>query len=77
MFFLQKVRVLSLLDKVKSTGSGQSLNIEPLVLRVKRLQLCCYGHVTRMSHEQTAKQLMDAFPSGKRPRGQPPLAELC
>ena len=27
--------------------------------------------VTRMSHERTAKQLMDALPSGKRPRGRP------
>ena len=24
-----------------------------------------------MSHEQTAKQLMDAVPNGKKPRGQP------
>ena len=29
------------------------------------------GHMTRMSQERTAKQLMDAFPSGKRPSGRP------
>ena len=72
MGFLQKVRSLSLLDKVKSTDICQSLNIEPLVLRhTIRSQLRSYGHVTRMSHEQTANQLMDAFPSSKRPKGQP------
>ena len=29
-----------------------------------------YGHVSRMFHEQTAKQLMEALPSSKRLRGQ-------
>ena len=69
--FLQKFRGLSLLDKVKSIDFRQSLNIEPLLLRIERSQLRWYGHVTQMSHERTAKQLMDAFPSGKRPRGRP------
>ena len=70
MIFLQKVRGLSLLDKVKSTDIHQSLNIKPLLLCIEQLQLCWYGHVTQMSHEQTAKQLMGALPSDKRPRGQ-------
>ena len=71
MGFLQKVRGLSLLDKVKSSNIRQSLNIEPLLLRIERSQLRWYGHVTQMSHEQTAKQLMNALPSGKRPRERP------
>ena len=45
MGFLRKVRGLSLLDKVKSTDIRQSLNIEPLLLRIERLQLRWYGHV--------------------------------
>ena len=69
--FLQKVRGLSLLDKIKSTDICQSLNIEPLLLCIEQCQLRWYGHVTRMSDEQTAKQLMDALPSDKRPKGQP------
>ena len=69
MGFLRKVRGLSLLDKVKSTDIHHSLNIKLLLLCIEQSQLCWYGHVTRMSHEQTAKQLMDALPSGKRPRG--------
>ena len=46
MSFLRKVRDLSLLDKVKSTDIRQSLNIEPLLLRIERSQLRWYGHVT-------------------------------
>ena len=71
MGFLRNVRGLFLLDKVKSTETRHSLNIKPLLFRIEQLQLRWYGHVTRMSHEQTAKQLMDAFPSGKRPIVQP------
>ena len=69
MSFLRKVRGLFLLDKVKSTDIRQSLNIEPLLLCIEQSRLRWYDHVTRMSHERTAKQLMDALPSGKRPRG--------
>ena len=69
--FLQKARGSSLLDKVKSTDIRQSLNTESLLLCIKQLQLRWYSHETRMSHERTAKQLMDALPSGKRPRGRP------
>ena len=71
MFFSQKIRGLSLLDKVKSTDIRRSPNIKPLLLRIERSQLRWYGHVTRMSHEWTAKQLMDALPSGKKLRGRP------
>ena len=71
MGFLRKVRDLSLLDKVKSFDIRQSLNLEPLLFRIERLQLRWYGHVTRMTHEQTAKQLIDALPSAKKLRGRP------
>ena len=76
MGFLRKARGLSLLDKVKSIDIRQSLNIEPLLLRIERSQLLWYGHVTRMFHERKAKQLMDALPSGKT-QIQISLAELC
>ena len=71
MDFYQKLKSLSLLDKVKSADIRQSLNIEPLLLHVKLLQLHWYGHVTGMSHKQTEKQLMDALPSGKGLEGNP------
>ena len=69
--FLQNVRGLSLLDKDERTDVHKSLNIEPLLLRIERSQLRWYGHVTRMSHEQTEKQLMDALSNDKRLRGRP------
>ena len=71
MVFLRKIRVLSLLDKVKNIDFRQSLNIKPLLLRIELSQLRWYGHVTRIFYERTSKQLMDALPSAKRPRGQP------
>ena len=51
MDLLHKNRGLSLLNMVKSTNIGQSLNIEPLLLRIERSQLRWYGHVTPKSHE--------------------------
>ena len=71
MGFLRNVGGTSLLYKVKSSDIRQFLNIEPLLPRIEQLQLRWYGHVTRMSHERKAKQLMNALPSGKRPRGRP------
>ena len=53
--FLRKVRSLSLLEKVKSIDICQSFNIEPLLLCIERSQMGWHGHVTRMSHERTAK----------------------
>ena len=72
--FLRKVRGLSLLEKLKRTDIRQSLNIEPLLLCMKRLQLRWFGHVTRMFHGRAGKPLMDALPSGEMPRGYLELA---
>ena len=71
MEFLRKVRGLSLLDMVKTTDIRQPLNIKPLLLRIERSQMRWHVHVTRMSHKRTAKQLVDALPSGKRSRRRP------
>ena len=65
-------RGLYLLDKVKTTDICQSLNIEPL--RIEQSQLHWYGHVTQMSHERTAKQLMDALLMAKAIEGDLELA---
>ena len=71
MGFSRKIRGLSLLDKIKSTEICQSLNIKPLLLCIEESQLRWYVHVTQMSHELTAKQLINALSNGKRPRGRP------
>ena len=47
MGFLRRISDLTLLDKVKSADIRESLNIESLLLRLKRSQLCWYEHVTR------------------------------
>ena len=47
MGFLRKVRGLFLLDEVKSTDIRQSLNFEPLLLRIEQSQLRCYGYATK------------------------------
>ena len=74
--FLRKVRDLSLLDKVKNTDIRKSLNIELLLLHIERLQLRWYGHVARMFHKRTEKQLM-LFRVAKGLQGDPePAGEI-
>ena len=70
MGVFQKVRGLFLIEKVKSTDICQSLNTEPLLLRITistTLVLPCDTNVPRAN----SKQPMDALPSSKRPRVQP------
>ena len=71
MGFLRRISDLTLLDKVKSAGIRESLNIESLLLRLERSQLYWCGHMTRMSQETTAKKLLCLTPVGQRPRGRP------
>ena len=71
MGFLQRISGLILLDKAKSADIRASLNIESLLLRLEKLQLRWYGHVTRMSQERTAKKLLCSTPIGRRPRSCP------
>ena len=71
MRFLRRISGLTLLDKVRSADIRESLNIEALLLRLKRSQLSWYGHVTRMSQERTAKKLLCSTPIGRRSRGRP------
>ena len=71
MGFLRRISGFTLLDKVKSAHIRESLNIESLLLRLKRSQLRWYGHVTRMSQETTAKNLLCSTSIGQRPRGRP------
>ena len=71
MGFMRRISGLTLLDKVKSAYTRESLNIEALLLRLERSQLRWYGHVTRMSQKRTAKKLLCSTPIGRRPRGRP------
>jgi len=68
MGYLQDVHGVTLREKVRSSEIRTLLYVEPL-LRIKRSQLRWLGHVTRMSQERLARQVMLAKPAGKRPRG--------
>ena len=54
--FLRRISSLTWLDEIKSADIRESLNMESLLLRLERSQLCWYGHVTRLSQERTAKE---------------------
>ena len=71
MGFLRRISGLTLLDKVKSANTRESLNIKSLLLRLERSQLRWYGHVTRMCQKRTAKKLLCSTSIGQRLRGQP------
>jgi len=61
---------VTLRDKVRSCEILRALDVEPL-LRTDRSQLCCFGHVPRMSHKRLAGQVLLGKHTGKRPRDRP------
>ena len=72
MRFLQKIEGVTLFNKVRSPENRKSLNIEPLLLRIKRSQLRWFGHVSRMPQERLLpKQALLAKANGRRPVGRP------
>ena len=56
---------------MRSSEIQKSLNIEPLLLRIKRSQLRWFGHVSRMPQERLPKQALLAKANGRRPVGRP------
>ena len=71
MRFLQKIERVTLFNKMRSSEIRKSLNIEPLLLRIKRSQLRWFGHVSRMPQERLSKQALLAKANGRRPVGRP------
>ena len=49
----------------------ETINIEPLLLRIERSQLRWFGHVSRMPQERLLKQALLARANGRRPVGRP------
>ena len=64
--FLRRVAGLTRFSQVGSTEICKSLNIEPLLLHIERLELRRL-HVTRMPQNRCARQILYAKPTGKRP----------
>ena len=69
MRFLQKIKVVTMFDKHRNTTIRESLDIESLLLRIKRSQLRWFGLVSRMPHKRLPKQTLRAKVNGKRPVG--------
>ena len=69
--FLQKIEEVTLLNKGHGSEIRKSLNIEPLLLRIKRSQRRWLGHVSRMPQERFPKQALLAKANGRRPVGWP------
>ncbi|KAK5888302.1 hypothetical protein CesoFtcFv8_016814 [Champsocephalus esox] len=71
MGFLRRVAGVSLRDKVRSSVIREGLGVEPLLLRVERSQLRWFGHLVRMPPGRLPREVFQARPAGKRPRGRP------
>ena len=71
MRFLRWIAGLSLLDRVHSSVIREGLNVESLLLHIEKSQLRWLGHVLRMPPDRLVRNVWDACPTGKRPRGRP------
>ena len=71
MRFLQRIEGATLFNKMRSSETRKSLNIEPLLLRIERSQLRWFGHVSSMPQQRLPKQALLAKANGRRPVGQP------
>ena len=71
MSFLRRVAGFSLRDRVRSSVIREGLGVEPLLLRVERSQLRWFGHLVRMSPGRLPREVFQASPTGRRPRGRP------
>ena len=71
MKFFRRIEGVLLFNKVRSSEIRKSLNIEPLLLRIKRSQLRWFGHVSRMPQERLPKQVLLAKANGRKLVGRP------
>ncbi|KAI3371765.1 hypothetical protein L3Q82_024317 [Scortum barcoo] len=51
--------------------SGGARGVEPLLLRIERSQLRWLGHLFRMPPGRLPREVFQACPTGRRPRGRP------
>ena len=54
--FLRRFHGVTLCHKVWSCENFDALNSEPLLLRIKKSQLCWFSHVSRMSQERLSRR---------------------
>ncbi|KAI3359537.1 hypothetical protein L3Q82_013940, partial [Scortum barcoo] len=56
---------------VRSSVIREELGVEPLLLRIERSQLRWLGHLFRMPPGRLPREVFQACPTGRRPRGRP------
>ena len=66
MSFLRRIERVTLLSKVCSSEIQKSLDIEPLLLRIKRSQLRWFGHVSKMPQKRLPEQALLAKAKWRR-----------
>ena len=71
MGFLRRVAGVSLRDRVRSLVTREGLGVEPLLLCVERSQLRWFRHLVRMPPGRIPREVFQAHPAGRRPRGRP------
>ncbi|KAI3366390.1 hypothetical protein L3Q82_000548 [Scortum barcoo] len=72
MSFLRRVAGRSLRDRGEKLGHfREELGVEPLLLRIERSQLRWLGHLFRMPPGRLPREVFQACPTGRRPRGRP------
>ncbi|KAI3377115.1 hypothetical protein L3Q82_000066 [Scortum barcoo] len=71
MSFLRRVAGRSLRDRVRSSVTREELGVEPLLLHIERSQLRWLGHLFRMPPGRLPREVFQACPTGRRPRGRP------
>ena len=71
MSFLRRVAGRSLRDRVRSSVTREELGVEPLLLHIERSQLRWLGHLYRMPPGRLPREVFQACPTGRRPRGRP------
>ena len=65
----EKIKGVTMSDKLRNIAIRESHNIESLLLLVARSQLRWFGHVNKMPQERLPKQNLYAEVSRKRPVG--------
>ena len=69
--FLRRIEGVTQFNKVHSSETRKSLNIESLPLGIERSQFRWFGHVSRMLQERLPKQALLSKANGRRPVGRP------
>ncbi|KAF7648618.1 hypothetical protein LDENG_00154150 [Lucifuga dentata] len=69
--FLHRVPGLTLRDRVRNSDIQEGLGVELLLLHIERSQLRWFRHLIRMPPARLPREVFQARPTGKRPRGRP------